>query len=167
MWIRFARLSFWLLVITGCSKTPPPVSAVPVTPVRSQYIRRTNADTVVVFVHGIFGDAYSTWTNAATHAYWPDLLTKDHAFNGTDVYVHAFSSPYFRDSYTIDELVENMRLVFDGDEVFQKHKYVVFVCHSMGGLVTRGYLRRYQERARQVPLIYFFATPRPARTLRT
>jgi hypothetical protein len=29
----------------------------------------------------------------------------------------------------------------------------------MGGLVVRGYLKRYQTRAPQVPLIYFFSTP--------
>ena len=151
--------SLFLFAIAGCSKAPNSHSGVSVVPLRSHYIRRTNADAVVVFVHGIFGDAKSTWTNDTTHAYWPELLTKDAVFKDADIYVHAFSSPYLSTSYTIDELVENMRLVFDNDEVFEKHKYVVFVCHSMGGLVTRGYLRRYQDRARKVRLIYFFATP--------
>jgi pimeloyl-ACP methyl ester carboxylesterase len=122
-------------------------------------VRRTNADTVVVFVHGIFGDARSTWTHPTTNTYWPQLIAEDAAFENADVYVHAFSSPYLSSTYTIDELIENMRLVFDNDEVFQSHKQVVFLCHSMGGLVTRGYLRRYQHLASQVPLIYFFATP--------
>jgi hypothetical protein len=55
--------------------------------VYSHYIRRSNADTVIVFVHGIFGDAKSTWTNSDSRAYWPELITTDSAFDGADVYV--------------------------------------------------------------------------------
>jgi len=125
----------------------------------SRYIRRTNADTVIVFVHGIFGGSVGTWTNSETHAYWPTLLLDDAAFKGADVYVYSYSTPYFGPSYTIDELIENMRLVLENDEVFQSHKRVVFLCHSMGGLLVRGYLKRYQGQATQVPLIYFYSTP--------
>jgi len=112
-----------------------------------------------VFVHGIFGGSIGTWTNSETHAYWPNLLLDDPAFKGADVYVYSYSTPYFGPSYTIDELIENMRLVLENDEVFQSHKRVVFLCHSMGGLVARGYLKRYQAQAVHVPLIYFYSTP--------
>jgi pimeloyl-ACP methyl ester carboxylesterase len=125
----------------------------------SHYIRRTNADTVIVFVHGIFGGSIGTWTNSQTGAYWPNLLLDDPTFNAADVYVYSYASPYLGPSYTIDELFENMRLILDNDEVFQRHKRVVFLCHSMGGLIVRGYLKRYQAHAPQVPLIYFFSTP--------
>ena len=139
-------------------KTKPPAETSTVSP-HSQYIRRSNADTVIVFVHGVFGGADGTWTNVASHAYWPRLLTDDPAFQNNDVYVYSYTSPDLGQSYTIDELIENMRLVFSNDEVFQKHKRVVFICHSMGGLVVRGFLKRYQANASQVPLIYFFSTP--------
>ncbi len=125
----------------------------------SHYVRRTNADTVIVFVHGVFGGSVGTWKNPQNGAYWPNLLADDKTFKNTDVYVYSYSSPYLGPSYTIDELIENMRLNLDNDEVFQKHKQVVFLCHSMGGLVVRGFLKRYQARAASVPLIYFFSTP--------
>ncbi|WP_353072433.1 hypothetical protein [Tunturiibacter gelidiferens] len=51
----------------------------------------------------------------------------------------------------------NINLV--ADEIFTKHKQVIFLCHSMGGLLTRKLLTRYQPLATQVPLIYFFSTP--------
>jgi pimeloyl-ACP methyl ester carboxylesterase len=76
-----------------------------------------------------------------------------------DIFVHSFSTPYSGPAHTIDELVEQMKLVMDGNEVFPKHGRVIFVCHSMGGLVVRGFLRRYQRLASQVPLIVFLATP--------
>ncbi len=125
----------------------------------SRYVRRTNSETVIVFVHGVFGGSVGTWTNSQSHAYWPNLLLDDPTFKNADVYVYSYSSPYLGASYTIDELIENMRLMLDNDEVFQSHKRVVFLCHSMGGLVVRGFLKRYQPRAAAVPLIYFFSTP--------
>src|SRR5258708_23681076 len=87
------------------------------------------------------------------------MLSECPQFQNYDVYVYSYSSAYIGHSYTIDELIENMRLVFGNDEVFQKHKKVVFICHSMGGIVVRGFLKRYQQNAPQVPLIYFFSTP--------
>jgi pimeloyl-ACP methyl ester carboxylesterase len=140
---------------TGSS--PPPSKAEDFAP--SRYMRRTNSDTVIVFVHGIFGGSVGTWTNAQNGAYWPKLILDDDAFKDSDVYVYSYPTPYLDQSYTIDELIENMRLVIDNDEVFTKHKRVIFVCHSMGGLVVRGFITRYQANASKVPLIYFFSTP--------
>jgi len=125
----------------------------------SRYIRRQNADTVIVFIHGIFGGAVGTWTNSQSGGYWPQLLVDDPAFQNADVYVYSYATPYVGHSYTIDELIENMRIILTNDEIFKKHKRVVFLCHSMGGLVLRGYLKRYALNAPQVPLAYFFSTP--------
>jgi hypothetical protein len=51
-----------------------------------QYIRQAAGSRgVIVFVHGLFGDGKTSWTNDRSHAYWPDLLTKDTTFNGFDV----------------------------------------------------------------------------------
>jgi len=125
----------------------------------SHYLRRTNAETVIVFVHGVFGGGIGTWKNPETGAYWPQLLADDKSFGNSDIYVYSYPTPYLSQSYTIDELIENMRLVFANDEVFTKHVRVVFLCHSMGGLIVRGFLKRYQVNAPKVPLIYFFSTP--------
>ena len=125
----------------------------------SHYIRRENAETAIVFVHGIFGGAVGTWTNTSSKNYWPEMLKNDGTFKGSDIYVYSYASPLLGPGLTIDELIENMRLVLNEAEIFQKHKRVIFVCHSMGGIITRGFLKRYSIYAPQVPLIYFFATP--------
>lgn len=72
------------------------------------YARRTNAETIVVFVSGLFGDAQSTWTNSATGAYWPSLLKADPAFQNTDIYVYSPASPYFTSTVTVDDLVADL-----------------------------------------------------------
>lgn len=150
-----------LLICSGCNqpkKTAGSPAPEPIDRPAPHYVWRAGYDTVVVFVHGIFGNGRTTWLNTTTNAYWPDLLRTDDAFKESDIYVHSFSSPYFSNSYTIDDLVENMREVFDKDGVMD-HKEVVFICHSMGGLVVRGFLKRYQQYAQKVSLIYFYSTP--------
>ncbi len=124
----------------------------------SQYVRQANKDSVIVFVHGVLGDSQS-WTNGSTKAYWPALMKDDPYFNDFDIFVIGYPSRLFHSSYTVDELVEVMRRDIDSAGVFAKHKHVYFLCHSMGGLVVRGYLTRYRNRASQVPMIYFFSTP--------
>src|ERR1035437_5643489 len=125
----------------------------------SHYVRQADKESVVVFVHGVLGDSRSSWTNASTKAYWPTLMKDDPYFNDFDIFVIGYPSSIFHPSYTVDELVEVMRRDMDNNGIFSKHKHVYFLCHSMGGLVVRGYLIRYQSRASQVPMIYFFSTP--------
>ena len=128
-------------------------------PSHSKYVRQANKDSVIVFVHGVLGDSQSAWTNSNTKAYWPALMKDDPYFNDFDIFVVAYPSRLLHSSYTVDELVEVMRRDIDSAGIFAKHKRVYFLCHSMGGLVVRGYLTRYQNRAPQVPMIYFFSTP--------
>ena len=46
----------------------------------SDYVRRDAKNAgVIVFVHGLTGDASSTWTNATTKAFWPALIAADPA----------------------------------------------------------------------------------------
>jgi len=126
---------------------------------QSHYIRRDAGNAgVIVFVHGLLGDAKTTWTNSRTGAYWPELMTKDAAFNGFDVYVYEYPSPRLANAYSPDEVAEDMRLRFDNDGV-SKHQSIVFLAHSLGGIVTRAFLMKYRQTALRVKLIYFFSTP--------
>lgn len=124
------------------------------------WVRQLGADKakgVIVFVHGVLGDAQKTWSNGNT--YWPELLTRDKTFDGQDIYVYEYPSPKLGKSYSIDELAENLRLMLDSDSV-SRYKEIIFVSHSMGGLVTRAFLLKYQSRIMlRVRFLYFFATP--------
>ena len=124
----------------------------------SKYIRQSpSADTVIVFVHGFGGDGVSTWTNGDTNTYWPAMLTHDPTFDGVDIFVYSYNTG-LRASSSIDELAENMRSVLLADAVSNYHK-IVFLSHSMGGLVTRAYLLKNREVAGHTLFAYFFSTP--------
>jgi pimeloyl-ACP methyl ester carboxylesterase len=139
-------------ILSGCAHKRTPSRAV------SHYERNENHDRVIVFVHGIFGDADDTWKCERTGAYWPKLIAEDPVFQSSDIYVAAYASPYWGNTMTIDEIVSNLSSRFDADGVFS-HREVVFVSHSLGGLITQRFLLTHRERASQVPFIYFFSTP--------
>ena len=125
----------------------------------SEFIRRqAGNESVIVFVHGATGNAISTWTNESTGAYWPRLIADDPMFREEDIFVYEYPSPMFGSSYNINELAEDIRLALS-DAVIPNHKRIIFVVHSMGGLVVRQYLLKYRDVADQVAFVYFYATP--------
>ena len=125
----------------------------------SRYIRRTaGSRRVMVFVHGVLGDSTATWTNTAANTYWPKLISEDQDYDGVDLFVVDYPSPKTGVSLGIDELAESLRLTLDANAV-TSYPELIFVCHSMGGLVTRAYLMKYRESAKAVRMMYFFATP--------
>jgi pimeloyl-ACP methyl ester carboxylesterase len=123
----------------------------------SRYVRRSeNADTVIVFVHGVLGEGKTTWTSA-NGSYWPEMLVKDTSFDGTDIFVYSYPTGYWA-SLTIDELAENMRAVLVANGV-SKYPRLIFLSHSMGGLITRAFLLKNRDVATQTLFAYFFSTP--------
>jgi len=112
---------------------------------------------VIVFVHGVLGDGRGTWTST-TGAYWPEMLTHDRDFDGQNIYVFDYRSPKFAEAFTLDELADNMRTVLNADGVLQEDQ-LMFVSHSMGGIVTRAFLLRNRDLSKKIRFLYFFGTP--------
>lgn len=125
----------------------------------SRWIRQVQGKTkVIVFVHGVIGDSTSTWTNTRTGAYWPSLVATDADFDKSNVYVFQYPSPPVGRSLSVNELAEAMRRRLQADRVLN-YPELVFLSHSMGGLVTRAFLVKYREQAAKVKIAYFFSTP--------
>src|SRR5580658_1050815 len=131
----------------------------------SQYIRKArnpNVSTVIVFVHGVMGNSIDTWTNNKTNAYWPKMLTTDPHFKGAAVFAYQYPSPRLQGSLSIQGVAEDM------DQQFQhfgidKYKNIIFLTHSMGGLVVRKFLilQKLGDAGftDKVKMIYFLSTP--------
>lgn len=139
----------------------PPASALPkpVSPKAvSHYERNSDKDRAVVFVHGIFGNGSETWMCERSGTYWPKLVLDDDAFQSSDVYVVAYDSPYWGNRMTIDEVVSSLNNRLESDKIFA-HREVVFVCHSLGGLIIQRLLLTHRNLAKRVLFIFFFSTP--------
>jgi pimeloyl-ACP methyl ester carboxylesterase len=153
------RLLPVLLAILLCAVRPNPAAAQN----HGQYIRNLGADSpVIVFVHGILGDSISSWTN--NQSYWPRLLLEDKAFDGVSVYAHDYESSLRKPGLNITELAKHMRSRLNGDDV-SKHKEIIFLAHSLGGIIVRDYLLGNRDIASKTRFTYFFSTPSTGATI--
>lgn len=123
---------------------------------QSKYIHNpSGAKIVIVFVHGVMGDSIDTWTSE--NGYWPEMLANDSYFSKHAIFTYGYQTSYWAE-LSIDELAENMRLNLKTNGI-TNFSDVVFLVHSMGGLVTRAYLLKNRDLASKVKFIYFYSTP--------
>jgi pimeloyl-ACP methyl ester carboxylesterase len=129
------------------------------TETRSAYVREDPARRVViVFVHGGAGSGATTWKHAEADRPWPAMMAGDDAFRGASIFVYNYASPWFKKALSIHELGVEMRTVLRDRGVLD-HQELVFVAHSMGGLVVKAFLLTFREHVQRTKFIYFFGVP--------
>jgi len=124
------------------------------------WIREPQGDTSVIFVHGILSSGDACWRHA-NGTYWPALLTQEKELESVGVYVFTYRVDIFSGNYhlgdAVDALKEHLRL----DRLLDSNR-LIFVCHSMGGLVVRQLLvvrqAEFIERKTEVGL-FLVASP--------
>jgi hypothetical protein len=153
------------LLVVGCSnpKPPPPSeqNSASGLPYGSGFVGSISSKRVIVFVHGIYGSPRETW-RAENGAFWPTLLRNDQTVPGYDVFVASYPSPLFDNRMSVSETAELLNTELIAAEIVgnkSRYKDIVFVCHSLGGLVVDQMLLDHHETASRVRLIYFYATP--------
>jgi hypothetical protein len=103
----------------------------------SRYLRDERGRKVIVFVPGVLGDSDTTWENSRSHTSWPELIKQDDYFRDFDIFVAGYASPAIGSASTINEIATRvLQELFDW-KVFGNHESVIFLAHSMGGLVVK------------------------------
>ncbi|MGN6826050.1 esterase/lipase family protein [Paucibacter sp. M5-1] len=113
------------------------------------WIRDNSSDTVVVFVHGIASDNVGAWLTASAQpcTYWPDLLASDAAyFKDVDIFVAGYYSQLDSGNFSIDDAAGQLFTalvspVEDRSLAPLHRKNIVFLTHSLGGIVVRQVLQ--------------------------
>jgi pimeloyl-ACP methyl ester carboxylesterase len=111
---------------------------------------------VIVFVHGLHGDR-ETW-RGANEAYWPDLIRVDPHFAHSDVFVAAYPTPTSGGQYSTTQLAQKLWQSLKDNRVWD-HREVVFIAHSLGGLITEEMLLNHPADAAKTRFIVSYATP--------
>ncbi|KAF4336802.1 hypothetical protein FBEOM_9336 [Fusarium beomiforme] len=122
----------------------------------------------IVAVHGLNGDAFSTWTHKLTGILWlKDLLPN--FLPGCRVYTYGYPSKIFSQSservqeYALNLLI-SVRDIYEDTE--HGKRSVIFIYHSLGGVVFKQALvtahqdnRLYGEVLNSIIGVLFLATP--------
>lgn len=127
------------------------------------FVKRKGADKIVIFAHGILGDARGTFTNDTTHAYWPQLLADDPEMSSFDVLAINYDAG-ITSGMSIEQIATVVRTTMTDQRIFDDYNEIYFVCHSMGGLVVKRFLiDLWQARSpaleQQVSGVIFISTP--------
>jgi biotin-[acetyl-CoA-carboxylase] ligase BirA-like protein len=100
-----------------------------------KWIRKTQCHSAAIFVHGILSDGDACWRNE-NGTYWPDLLKDEEDLKDLGIYVYTYQTNIFSGTYRLGDVVDDLKERMRYGGLFNK-KTLVFVCHSMGGIIVR------------------------------
>ena len=108
---------------------------------KTRWIKKPSQDLVFVFVHGVFSSAAAAWTHD-DGSFWPSEVAMDERFKRPGVFVAeygtALSDPNFGIDQAAHQLYNQLSVRAKSDENAPlENGSIIFVAHSMGGLVVR------------------------------
>ncbi|KQW93599.1 hypothetical protein ASC94_13390 [Massilia sp. Root418] len=118
----------------------------------------------VIFIHGLDGDPFGTWKHDAL--FWPEALGLDHAQAGVwSLGYPAAKTEWNGSAMPLADRATNVLALLDAHGIGERP--LVFVVHSMGGLLVKQMLRHalqygdpaWQRISRATAGIVFLATP--------
>jgi len=158
--IRFLACILVLMLVSGCSERKPAGGSDSDFEIAST---PANSPVTVVFIHGVLGSAIQTFGRDAAHN-WPAMLAHDSSLSiRPNVLSIGYASHPIGAASNINEIANRLlsRLIDKG--VFEERRKVIFIAHSMGGLITKRLLVQLRSQApeayKQVAAVFFLATP--------
>ena len=103
-----------------------------------EWVRKPKDGASVVFVHGFLSTGETCWRHE-NGSYWPELLKNETELDRLGIYVYAYQTEVFSGSYRLGDVVDDLKERMKLDGLFDC-EYIIFVCHSMGGIVVRQFL---------------------------
>lgn len=96
-------------------------------------IRDDKNTAAIVFVHGLRGDPYKTWTKK-NHLSLPHLLRKDNRFQSYDIFTFGYKTNVILRQQRYQRISE---ILYSELHARTKYDEIYFITHSMGGLIVQ------------------------------
>jgi len=130
-------------------------------------INRGDSKSLILFVHGLWSDPATAFKDENTKLSWPEMMANDSEGVRGQIPLSRFaigtlSYPASKaDRLTIPQIATQLLIELTDTGVFEKYENIIFVTHSMGGLVVKQMLvdatsseqHAVRERTRAVFLI--------------
>lgn len=115
----------------------------------------------IIYIHGLGGEASETW-KGCNGFYWPQELANE--LNTVEVWTLNYNASPIKKTLSLPDLATNIIAHLESVEVGSIP--IVFICHSLGGLLVKQILRNCSDRQDESHKIYdntkgivFLATP--------
>lgn len=163
--VRLVVSLIWLVLASACVKED--LSETNTTDPRWVVQKTPKSKVAVVFVHGIFGDTLGTWTRKNKKTLFEYLAETPDVGPKLDMFAFGFTSNMITPgSFDIQEAANKLHESLKFYQVLD-YPAIVYVTHSMGGLVVLQHLLTRREQLEKVPLIVFYATPQEGSQITT
>ena len=121
-------------------------------------VRNNNENArLIVFVHGYGSNGEKAWTNQESGVFWPDLVAQDNDFIDYDIFVFDYFTKLNAGEQQAS--VHGIRSQLQVDMGLLDYGEIVFIGHSMGGIIIRDLLNRDDDIASRTTAIVTYASP--------
>jgi pimeloyl-ACP methyl ester carboxylesterase len=110
---------------------------------------------VVIFIHGLTGNARETWLNPQSATYWPNQVARE--LPQYDVFVVDYVTS-IRDGTTFAKLVADIDIFWKNHRLWD-YDSVILVGHSLGGLIARRLVLANSEQAPKIKMSICWQRP--------
>jgi hypothetical protein len=110
---------------------------------QEKWIRKAKNGLNVVFIHGINSSSEECWRHKNGSS-WPKLLEDEDKLADIGIYIFSYRTGLNTGSYSLSDIVDSLREHFGLDNLIGSSG-IIFVCHSMGGIVARRFLVNQQS----------------------
>ncbi|MDE7552309.1 NACHT domain-containing protein [Bacillus tropicus] len=106
-------------------------------------VRQSGNKAAVIFVHGLQGDPYKTWTKKKCNS-MPDMLAEDEQYNKFDIFTFGYSTGFIFKRHEFKDIAD--LLYTEIEAKLSDYRDLSFITHSMGGIIVQSMLKEQVER---------------------
>ncbi len=104
----------------------------------------SNSNCALIFIHGILSDGFDAWYEENEGVFWPRLINNSPALSNIDIFSVSYPTNIFLRDYGPNEICTELKVKLETKKIFERDK-IIFVCHSMGGIIARRFLVKYSS----------------------
>jgi triacylglycerol esterase/lipase EstA (alpha/beta hydrolase family) len=101
------------------------------------WLRNNDSASAIVFVHGLWLFDNAPWRNK-NGASWPQIALDDPELAGHGIYQFDYLSGFSSENYTPEKVVASLASALES--LMATRQRLIFVCHSLGGILVRRWL---------------------------